>query len=406
MPSPEFTDSIIASLEYWEARTRNMDDRVIGQIDVRRQNLFRSVRFGLTLKNAWPVAARVALQTIPLVNRRLYRAEWIPVLEQLLVRCPPNEVSVKFDLLIQLGRMQRLERRFADASRTLGRAEVLARELADASAMARAQYNLGRVCLDRRQYEESERHSTAALALLSDLQDADQTLLAWTLDSLGRINQARGDYAEAAQFLTRRLAIERAIGDPTGIARALNDLGNIQRLLEHLDEAVDSFLTAEQLLASTDNELDKTVIRLNLGATYFDRGEWTLAEQALKQAYSPYLRQSGNLLYQATVTVSLGNVLLKQERLIEAEAYLRLSIDLWRRVSDDLNLANAVGSLGEVLALKGETSEAIRLFDEALEVLSEYPDHPWAVGSLKIFEAERAKAMGLSEGDARASSAT
>ena len=101
-----------------------------------------------------------------------------------------------------------------------------------------------------------------------------------------------------------------------------------------------------------------------------------LAEKSLRQAYSPYLRQSGNLILQATAVVSLGNVLLKQERLVEAEAYLRLAIDLWRKVDDDLNLANAIGSLGEVLVLKGEAAEAILLFDEALALLERFPEHP------------------------------
>jgi tetratricopeptide (TPR) repeat protein len=402
MPSTEFTDSILAGLEYWQVRTRDMDDRVIAQIDGQRQNLFRAVRFGLILQSAWPVAAKVALQTVPLINRRLYRAEWIPVLQQLLVRCPAENISSKFDLLIQLGRMQRLERRFADASYALGQAEALAQEWGDAGATARAYYNLGRLCLDRRQYQESEHYSKAALEILADLQDADPTLLAWTLDTLGRINRARGDYALAAEFLTRRLDAEQAVGDPTGMARALNELANNQRVSGDLDDAIESLQEAERLLAPTSNELDKTLIRLNLGATYFDRDEWALAEQALRQAYSPYLRQSGNLLRQATVTVSLGNVLLKQGRLVEAESYLRLSTDLWGQVDDDMNLANAIGSLGEVLAQKGETSEAIQLFDEALAILSKYPDHPWAVGSLKIFEAERTKAMELSEGDDQA----
>lgn len=405
MPSADFADSIIAGLEYWQSRTRDMDDQVIVQIDGQRQNLFRAVRFGLALESAWPVVAQVALQTVPLINRRLYRAEWIPVLEGALTRCPDNDQSLKVDLLIQLGRMQRLERNFADASRTLERAHALVQDRGDPSALARAYYNLGRLCLDRRQYEESEQYSTDALDILEDLRDDDQTLLAWTLDTLGRINRARGDYVEAAKYLARRLDIERAIGDPTGIARALSDMGNNQSASGQLDEAIDSYLEAEQLLASTANEFDKTLIWMNLGATYFAKEEWALAEQALRQAYSPYLRQSGDLLRQATATVSLGNVLLKQERLVEAEAYLRLSIDLWGQVDDELNLANAVGSLGEVLALKGETAEAIWLFDEALAILSKYPNHAWAIGSLKIFEAERAKAIRLLEDDDQAPSA-
>ena len=171
--------------------------------------MFRAVHFGLDLPAAWPAVAEVALQTVPLVNRRLYRAEWIPVLERLLARCPADDRWLKFDLLIQLGRMQRLKRQLEQATRTHQAARNVGRGNGDEGALAKVYYNLGRDYLDKRQYRESERYSLAALEIFDALKDADQTIVAWTLDTLGRINRARGDNITAGDYLIRAMDIRR-----------------------------------------------------------------------------------------------------------------------------------------------------------------------------------------------------
>jgi tetratricopeptide (TPR) repeat protein len=392
MPSPEFTNSIVAGLEYWRERTRDLDDRVIAQIDGRRQNLFRAVHFGLELEATWPAVAEVALQTVPLVNRRMYRAEWIPVLEGLLAHCPAGDRSLKFDLLIQLGRMQRLERHLEQATRTHQAAEALARELEDEAALAKAYYNLGRGYYDRHQHEEAERNCQAALDILDGLENADQSLVAWALDTIGNASSARGDFEKAKDYLARNVAIRRTLNDPTGLARALIDQSRNLLLYDHLDEAIACLIEAEDLLTLTANELDKTLVGINLGSIYFRQGEWLLAEEAFRQAYSPYLRRSGNLHYQAHLATNLGNALFKQERFVEAEAYMRQGVALWRKMNDDISLANAIGSLGEILAAQGDSEAALPLFDEALGLLEQFSEHSRAKGLRELFEGERKKA--------------
>lgn len=392
MPSPEFTNSIVAGLEYWRERTRDMDDQVIAQIDGRRQNLFRAVHFGLELEAAWPTVAEVALQTVPLVNRRMYRSEWIPVLEGLLARCPAGDRTLKFDLLIQLGRMQRLERHLEQATRTHQAAEALARELGDESALARAFYNLGRGYYDRHQYGEAEQFCQATLDILDDLEDADQSLVAWALDTIGLASGARGDFDKAKDYLARNVAIRRTLDDPTGLARALIDQSFNLLLFDQLDEAIARLLEAKEILLITTNELEKTQVGINLGSIYFRQGEWLLAEEVFRQAYSPYLRRSGNLYYQAHLATNLGNVLFKQERFVEAEAYMRQGVTLWRQMNDDISLANAIGSLGEVLAAQGDAEAALPLFNEALVLLERFPEHSRAKGLQELFRAEKKKA--------------
>ena len=70
----------------------------------------------------------------------------------------------------------------------------------------------------------------------------------------------------------------------------------------------------------------------------------------------------------------LGNTLLKQERLAEAEAYLQEGTRLWLQSDDELMRANTLGTIAELYVRQGMTAEAVVLFDEALALLARYPD--------------------------------
>jgi tetratricopeptide (TPR) repeat protein len=89
--------------------------------------------------------------------------------------------------------------------------------------------------------------------------------------------------------------------------------------------------------------------------------------------------------------MNLGNVLLESERLAEAEAYVRQAIDLWGQLDDDLNMANSLGALGEILAGQGQGEAAIPLFDQAITLFEKYSSHPRAIRSIKFFNAEKQK---------------
>jgi len=226
------------------------------------------------------------------------------------------------------------------------------------------------------------------LQLLDGEKPSHRSLIAKSHDTLGINAMHRGDLASAKSHHKQAVEASWEIGDTTLIARMLNALARTLQNDGSYDEAIGFYLEAEQLLESSSNDLDKTLTRLNLGSAYFSQGNWKAAEASLRKADSEYLRRSGNVDYRARVLSSLGNVLLKQERWIEAEAYLKLAIELWIELEDDLNLANAIGALGEVLAGRGDVAGAIPLIEQALSLLERYPDHAWANKLRGIFEEE------------------
>lgn len=390
-PSPQFIASILAGLAYWQEQTRELGDQGMRELYEDRQNLHRAVETGLYLPEAWPVVAEVCLQTIPFVRRRMLWPEWVPILEQLLARCPGEELRRKFELQIGLGRLYDLGLRLQAALDVYQQAETTAQELADKNALGRVNYYLAWTYMSMREYDSAERYARAVLETLEDASNAEPWLIAEAHRLLGRIAQGRGELEKAESWLRQAVTLRRAIGRPVELARSLYDLAIILQQCQRYEAAAGCYEEAAELLAPTSDELDKITVQLSIGALYFAQGDWTAAESAFRAVDTAWLRRSADSYRQAMVATNLGNALLKQSRWAEAEVYIRRAVQLWERLNDQVELANAVGALGEVLAGQKDAAAAIARFDQAIAILRQHPNDAKARRLLASFEGEKAK---------------
>jgi hypothetical protein len=51
---------------------------------------------------------------------------------------------------------------------------------------------------------------------------------------------------------------------------------------------------------------------------------------------------------------------------------------LWQQLGDDLNLANTLGTLGEVFAKQTNFDNAVDFYNNALLLLAKFPENAWA----------------------------
>lgn len=268
-------------------------------------------------------------------------------------------------------------RQLSQAIKTHHTAEAIAQQQGDSQALAEAHFNLSECYWQSRDYDKAEHYGLLALEQFNQL-NAHLKWCAATLNTLGMVAWWRGDLTLAEQRLSKAVDYWRIGGQPTEQARILNNLAGMLRAAKKYEKALQHLDEAGQQLTLTASELDKTMVDITRGGLYYDLQQWSKAEAAFRQADSAYLARSGHIYYQALVAQGLGNVLLKQGRLIEAEGYLRSSLTLWQQVKDDLMMANTIGTLAEALAAQGQSAEAILLYDEALTHLARYPHDAWA----------------------------
>lgn len=390
-PDPRFVQSLCAGLFHWQARTSHMDEQTIHEVDAERQNLYRIVQYGLVLPETWKDTVSLALQTFDLIERRGYWEEWGDVLQSLLSKCPEHELFLQCKLLNRLGQLQRLSRQLSQAIETHQQSYKIAQALGNLKTLAEIHHHLLEDYLANRQYAEAEYHGQTAWIMFVELKEVEQKWIAGTLKMLGVVAGDQGDLQTAEERLSQATTIWRALDNPTALARSLSDLANTLWAAGKYAQALNCFDEAATLLTPTINEFDKAMIHINRGTLYFRQENWGQAEAAFRQADSSYLRQSGHIYYQAVVANNLGNVLLKQTCLSEAESHLRNALRLWIQANDDVSRGNTLGTLGELLTLRRQLTEAIACYDEAIAILTNYPHNAWARTLLTKFQEQSEK---------------
>lgn len=376
--TPRFVHSIQAGLRYWQAQSEDNSDETIRRLDAERHNLYRLVQFGQELPELWRDTAVLALQVFYLAERKGYWPEWIPILELAATRWAQNDLPLKVQLLNRLGYLYQISRRLTRAVAVHTQAEHIARDIQDVNLLNHTCFYL---CADHRhlrEYDSAERYGLLALAGFERQQHKDKWY-AGTWNELGLIARHRGDLALARQRLETAARLYRQLGHVTSFMRVLSNLISVARDEKNYDLALTYYQEAVPYFDQLSSEFDRPVFEIGLGGTFFEMGRYAEAEAAFRRANSPYLQRSSHTYYRALVGQCLGNALLKQSRLDEAEACLQESARLWAEANDNLMLANTLGTLGELYAEKAERQTAVSHLTLADQLLETYPDDATAV---------------------------
>jgi tetratricopeptide (TPR) repeat protein len=360
----------------------------LAELDVERQNIFRAVQFGLAFPETWLETAGLILQSWIFIERRGYWRDWIPFISEAIAQCGDKEQTLKGRLLNRLGHSQRLDRQLKAAIASHLEAKIIAQALGDELLLARANHFLTTVYAHQKDFAEAERHGLEALATLARVAPGSE-YMATTLNELGRIARWQGDFALAQARYGQAIDCWRELDNRSDLATTMLNLAETLQAVDRFEEALALYDEVIPMFSHAGSELRKILAQTNLGALYYRKGDYALAEASYRRADLAYLRRVGNLHFQAIVANGLGNVLLKQGRLEAADSYLRQGLSLWRQLDDEINRANTMGTLAETLVAKGEMAEARSLYAQACELLSANPDHVWARKLLGEFQEAR-----------------
>lgn len=234
----------------------------------------------------------------------------------------------------------------------------------------------------------------ADLALDLQIRRRSLNSRAWCHQVLGRIEEAMTD-------LWAGLVLCRQADDRLNEGKALLNLGIMAYELQAYEEAEAHLRSAEQCFQAIGSAQMVAAVQNELGLVYRDQGRWADALHAL-QASADQARREGATDALATELLNIGEVLLLQGRLSEAEETLQeafivmqtrtyqvdlyLGLGLARQVQGKLAAAQAAYEaalacataidrrdilaqvyfrLGEVLRQQGEDEAALALLEKA-----------------------------------------
>ena len=184
-----------------------------------------------------------------------------------------------------------------------------------------------------------------ALGLFRDMGDEPNEGL--TINNIGGVYFAKGQFSEAQTQYERALQIREKVGNPRETADTLHNLGETLSKLGRYDQSLSRYLKALELRRAAEDRRGAAIEAYSIGTIFDYQGRYGAAIKSKEEA-------------------------LKTFRDIKQR-------DLW--------LAEALSGYGNSLSLSGRSAEADKLFIEALAVGKEI-QNPTMLAQTMRFQAE------------------
>lgn len=211
-----------------------------------------------------------------------------------------------------------------------------------------------------------------------------------TLASLRRLpppqgDDARIDVTEASAWINRDLtkaraaallAIQKATaqGSPVIVSRAYGVLCQQEPSIDASQEAINNCKSALDQGVATKDPNGTAMMRTDLAALYFLRGDIAESARMLQQAVKEF-RQVGNRDGIATALSNFADARFSQGDLTEAKKLLEESIPEYQAVDDKEGVVLNLDTLGDIWRQSGELDRAETSYRQAETIARKMDDH-------------------------------
>jgi tetratricopeptide (TPR) repeat protein len=221
----------------------------------------------------------------------------------------------------------------------------------------------------RRDLEAAREDVERALELAEGLNDKRTAADVYFQASI--IADREGHWVLARTYAERAKAAYEELSDRGNLGRLLNNLGGINFLLGHPEDAI-SFLKDSvtiQLEVGDDAEAAHAVN--GIAQVHLRTGDATLAEEQARYALTLLQGRVDHLDEIGNAQLVLGRALLEQDRLDEAEEAFRLGEEAYDKLSSASHRATAWVAQGDLATRRGDDRKAARLYRQAADALQD-----------------------------------
>jgi predicted ATPase/class 3 adenylate cyclase len=206
------------------------------------------------------------------------------------------------------------------------------------------------------------------------------------LRGAGNLARQLGDYARAKLFHEQSLGLFEQVQDKLGIARQLEELGEIKWTTGDPQTAVD-YITQSLGLHYEIANLEGIATSLeHLGVLARDHGNFQYARDVLEESLEKY-RELGNDLLTASAINNLGMVALHRCKYQEAIKMFNEALDLYRQMDERWGISETIINLGMAAKDQGDLNQAFSMFNESLAIKHDLGD-TYGIGRCILGQAE------------------
>jgi len=221
----------------------------------------------------------------------------------------------------------------------------------------------------RRDLEAAREDVERALELAEGLNDKRTAADIYFQASI--IADREGHWVLARSYAERAKAAYEELSDRGNLGRLLNNLGGINFLLGHPEEAVDLLKDAVRIALEVGNDVEAAHAVNGIAQVHLRTGEIKRAEEGARYALELLGDRVDEIGEIGNAQLVLGRALLEQDRLDEAEDAFQAGERAYDQLSSGSHRASAWVAQGDLAARRGDDRGAARLYRQAADALQD-----------------------------------
>jgi tetratricopeptide (TPR) repeat protein/DNA-binding XRE family transcriptional regulator len=221
----------------------------------------------------------------------------------------------------------------------------------------------------RRDLEAAREDVERALELAESLNDKRTAADIYFQASI--IADREGHWVLARSYAERAKAAYEEVADRTNLGRLMNNLGGINFLLGHPDEAIAFLKDAVRIALEVGNDAEAAHAVNGIAQVHLRTGDVTRAEEQARYALQLLGDRVDEVSEIGNAQLVLGRALLEQDRLDEAEAAFRAGEAAYDQLASASHRASAWVAQGDLAARRGDDRTAARLYRQAADALQD-----------------------------------
>jgi tetratricopeptide (TPR) repeat protein len=221
----------------------------------------------------------------------------------------------------------------------------------------------------RRDLEAAREDVERALELAEGLNDKRTAADVYFQASI--IADREGHWVLARSYAERAKAAYEELSDRGNLGRLLNNLGGINFLLGHAEEAVAFLKDAVRIALEVGNDAEAAHAVNGVAQVHLRTGDIQRAEEQARYALELLGDRVDELAEIGNAQLVLGRALLEQDRLDEAEEAFRAGEQAYDQLSSASHRASAWVAQGDLAARRGDDRAAARLYRQAADALQD-----------------------------------
>ena len=218
------------------------------------------------------------------------------------------------------------------------------------------------------------RDEAALLEIIEKVEALDtQAALALTATARGLVEYLRGHYPAALDHYQRALAIHEELADRRGIARIINNIGNVYNNTGDYPAALDHYRRAISSYEELGNRPGIARVTGNIGNVYWNTGDYPAAVDHYQRALA-VLEEIGDRLMVALVTGNIANVYTAIGDYPAALDHYQRALAIHEELADRPGIARVTGNFGIMYSATGDYPAALKHYHSALTIAEELND--------------------------------